>query len=69
MLLRQSLDAVTLLDGSPNELMKATLSINRSSRKFTEAVVSYLENLWSIQHQHLYKSLMAYSYYDILKIT
>jgi hypothetical protein len=68
-LLRQSLDAVTRVYGSPNEPMRATLSINRRARKFIKAVVNYLEKLWSIQHQHLYNSLMAYSYYGILKIT
>jgi len=49
--------------------MRATLSVNKRARKFTEAVLNNLENLWSIQHQYLYKFVMAYSYYHILKIT
>jgi len=67
-LLRQSFNAVTHVDGSPNEQMRATLSVNNRARKFTEAVVNNLENLWSIQLQHLYNFLMAYSYYHIKKL-
>jgi len=63
-LLRQSFNAVTHVDGSPNE----QISVNNRARKFTEAVVNNLENLWSIQLQHLYNFLMAYSYYHIKKL-
>jgi hypothetical protein len=44
-LLRQSLDDVIRVDGSPNELMRATLSINRRESDCIEAAVNYLENL------------------------